>query len=58
MKINFIDLKCKKCKITLSDFEVLEKNSFCIDCYNEEHKTAKIQFNKPKRLRNKRIFYT
>jgi hypothetical protein len=56
MNFNFVDRTCRKCKITLTEFELTEKNSLCIDCYNEENQPVKIQVEKPTRLRNKKLY--
>jgi hypothetical protein len=56
MNFNFVDRNCKKCKITLTEFEVTEKNSLCIDCYKEEHTPVKIRIDTPTRLRNKKLY--
>jgi hypothetical protein len=56
MNINLVDRHCRHCKISLSEFEVNEKGSLCIDCYNEENEPVKIQVEKPQRLKNKKLF--
>jgi hypothetical protein len=57
MSLNFLDRHCRKCKITLTEFEFTEKNSLCMDCYHEEKNEDKIQPDKkPIRLKNKRLF--
>jgi protein-arginine kinase activator protein McsA len=57
MNLLFIDRHCKKCGITLTEFEVTEKNLLCMDCYHEETNEDKTQPNqKPRRLKNKKLF--
>jgi NMD protein affecting ribosome stability and mRNA decay len=57
MNLRFLDRHCKKCGITLTEFEATEKDSLCMDCYHEESNEEKVQpSKKPRRLKNKKMF--
>lgn len=58
MNLYLIDSACKMCKIKLTEYELKEKSSLCIECYREENQVERFQVNmKPIRMKNKKFVY-
>jgi hypothetical protein len=38
MKIHLLEKKCRSCGVKLTEFEIEEKESFCMECYEEQDK--------------------
>jgi NMD protein affecting ribosome stability and mRNA decay len=47
MEITLIDRKCQNCGIKLTEFEINEKSSLCMECFEEKYPSEKFN-NKPK----------
>jgi hypothetical protein len=41
MNITLTEERCRKCSIKLTEYEIEEKNHYCMECYEEENQSNK-----------------